>query len=472
MVMGMTGIGNTAGISLPNSTVQPDYGPASGSGGGFLTDLGNLGDALGGFFGGTGGALLGAGLSIDELNKITDIANRSAAGQELIGREAQEASAFKPFTVSTGFGGVQTTPEGGFTTSLSPAQAAQQQQLQAITSGLLGGMGGMEPPRIAGLQVSRAPFDLTVEERTGYSGAQPPQAPMATVEDYLDFYKGGTAVPVGEYVPPSRGPDTSGRLGNVLAQQPSQAPTAPSTGGFGTGIPDVSGITTQALGDVTGVLTGLMSPMATREADVYERIRATQRPEEQRRQLALQEQLQAQGRTGLRTAQFGGSPEQFALAQAQEEAKNRAALSALGQAQAEQQQQLGLAQGLFGLGSGAAALPASLQQGQLGNIGAALGLQYAPEQQLLATLDPAVNLANIVGTGQRQGAGYLSSAGISGLEDILQAETVRSQNLRDIYSTLLGAQTAQQQAAGTAATNTGLFGSIGDIASAIGGFFN
>ena len=347
---------------------------------GFFNDLGTFGEAVGGFLGGTGGQLIGAGMSIDELNKITDIAQRSAAEQARIGREAQEASAFRPFTVSTGFGGVQTTPEGGFATTLSPAQAAQQQQLQALTGGLLGGMGA--------------------------------------------------------------------------------------------GMPDVSGITGQALGGVSGALTGLAAPMGQREADVYERIRAVQRPEEQRRQLALQEQLQAQGRTGLRTAQFGGSPEQFALAQAQEEAKNRAALSALGQAQSEQQQQLGLAQGLFGLGSGAAALPASLQQGQLGNIGAALGLQYLPEQQLLNALSPAVNLANIAGVGQRQGAGYLTEAGISGLEDILQAETVRSQNLRDIYSSLLGAQSAQQQAAGQAATNTGLFGSIGDIASAIGGFFN
>ena len=74
-----------------------------------MGDLDNLGGAIGGFLGGTGGALLGAGLSIDELNKITDIANRSAAGQERIGREAQEASAFRPFTVSTGFGGIQNT---------------------------------------------------------------------------------------------------------------------------------------------------------------------------------------------------------------------------------------------------------------------------------------------------------------------------------------------------------------------------
>jgi hypothetical protein len=323
--------------------------------------------------------LLGAGLRIDELNKITDIANRSAAAQELIGREAQEASAFRPFTVSTGFGGVQTTPEGGFTTSLSPAQAAQQQQLQALTGGLLGDMGATAP--------------------------------------------------------------------------------------------DVSGITGQALGGVTGALTGLMAPMGQREADVYERIRATQRPEEERARLALEERLQSQGRTGLRTAQFGGAPEQLALAQAQEEAKARASLGALEQSQAEQMQQLGIAQGLFGLGSDAAALPASLQLGQLQNIGLSQAAQYQPETQLLAALNPAVNLANIAGVAQQQGAGYLAEAGVSGLEDLLQAETVRSQNLRDIYSSILGAQTAQQQAAGTAATNTGLFGSIGDIASAIGRFF-
>ncbi len=356
----------------------------TGGTGGFFSDLGNLGDALGGFLGGTGGQLIGAGLSIDELNKITDIAQRSAAEQARIGREAQEASAFRPFTVSTGFGGVTTTPEGGFTTSLSPAQAAQQQQLQALTGGLVGGMGAVAP--------------------------------------------------------------------------------------------DVSGITGQALGGVTGALTGLMAPMGQREADVYERIRAVQRPGEERDRLALEERLASQGRTGLRTAQFGGAPEQLALAQAQEEAKARAALGALEQSQAEQMQQLGIAQGLFGLGSGAAALPASLQASQLGNIGLAQAAQYLPEQQLLSSLTPAINLANIAGVGQRQGAGYLTEAGISGLEDILQAETVRSQNLRDIYSSILGAQAnqraAQTAAAGTAAGNTGLLSGIGGIVDAIGGFFD
>jgi hypothetical protein len=239
---------------------------------------------------------------------------------------------------------------------------------------------------------------------------------------------------------------------------------------MGGAAPDVSGIQQQALGGVGGFLTGAMAPMAQREADVYERIRATQRPEEQRQQLALEERLAAQGRTGLRTAQFGGSPEQFALAQAQEEAKARASLGALEQAQAEQLQQVALAESMFGLGGRAAGLPQELQAGQLGNIGAAMGLQYLPEQQLLGTLTPALSIADIARTGQQLGAKTMSAAGISGLEDILQAESLRSQNLRDLYSTILGAQANQQAAntaaASTAATNTGLFSSIGGIVDA------
>jgi hypothetical protein len=371
----------------PTSTINNVLagGPAgTGSGvGGLLSNLDNLGTAVSGFLGGTGGQLLGTGLTIDEFNKITDIAQRSAQEQAAIGRQAQQEMAFKPFTVSTGFGGVSTTPEGGYATALAPSLAGQQQQLQALTGSLLGGMGGVTP--------------------------------------------------------------------------------------------DVSGIQQQALGGVGGFLTGAMAPMAQREADVYERIRATQRPEEQRAQLALEERLASQGRTGLRTAQFGGSPEQFALAQAQEEAKARASLGALGQAQAEQLQQMGLAESMFGLGGKAAGLPQALQAGQLQNIVASQAAQYSPEQQLLASLTPAISIADLARTGQQLGAQTMSTAGISGLEDILQAESLRSQNLRDLYSTILGAQANQQAAqtaaAGQQATNTGLFSGIGNIGNAIAGLF-
>lgn len=101
----------------------------------------------------------------------------------------------------------------------------------------------------------------------------------------------------------------------------------------------------------SSMLEGLGGSMADREAGVYDRIRAVQRPEEERQRLALEERLAAQGRSGLRTAMYGGAPEQLALAKAQEEAKNSAALAAIGQAQQEQIQQYNLGAGLFGLGA-------------------------------------------------------------------------------------------------------------------------
>ena len=356
----------------------PSGGTGTGTGGGlggFFENLGNLGTSVGNFLGGAGGSLIGAGLSLDELNTLRDVSQQAATGMEQIGQRGAEAAAFRPFTVSTGFGGVTTTPEGGFATALSPQQAAQQQQLQAITGGLLGGMGAVAP--------------------------------------------------------------------------------------------DVSGIQQQALQGVGGALTGAMAPMGAREADVYERIRATQRPEEQRQQLALEERLAAQGRTGLRTAQFGGSPEQFALAQAQEEAKARASLGAIGQAQAEQLQQLGMAESLFGLGGRAAGLPSALQAAQLQNIISSQAAQFQPEQQLLASLTPGIQLASLADLGRRQGAGLLTEAGVSGLEDIVGAEQARAQNLSQIYSALLGAQGQQAaaQAGGVSAGLGGLFGEIGAVGS-------
>jgi len=443
---------------VTGSSVSPIMtgGPAgTGSGvGGFLSNLGNLGNAVGGFLGGTGGQLIGAGLSIDELNKITDIAQRSAAEQAAIGREAQEASAFRPFTVSTGFGGVQATPTGGYTTTLSPAMAAQQRALQGITSGLLGGMGGrgaMDGQTLLPGTLTEDTMRFRADPRVGI--ARPPGTPEPP-RMYTDQLTGKRVTQ-----------EEVDALGGMTTLQ---APTAPATGGFGAGIPDVSGIQQQALGGVGGFLTGAMAPMAQREADVYERIRATQRPEEQRAQLALEERLAAQGRTGLRTAQFGGSPEQLALAQAQEEAKARASLGALGQAQAEQLQQMGLAESMFGLGGRAAALPQGLQAGQLGNIGTAMGLQYLPEQQLLASLTPAISLADIAGTGQRQGAGYLAQAGTTGLEALGQTELARANLLRDLYSGLLAQQTNAQTGERQESIAGGLFG---DLISGIGGIF-
>ena len=342
-------------------------GSSSGSGGflDFLSNL-NLGDLAA-----TG--LSAAALS-DTMNRLSSIGQAAAQGAQRIGTEAQAASPFQPFTVTTGFGQVGATPEGGFTTTMSPQQQARQEALSGITGGLLG-----------------------------------------------------------TYTPRGMG----GR----------------------------SGIEQQALEGTTGALTALGAPMATREADVFERIRAVQRPEEERQRLALQDRLLSQGRLGLQTAAYGGSPEQFALAQAQEEARNRAALSAIQQAGAERQQDLQAAQGLFDLSTRAATVPTALTAGDLGNIQQALALETVPEQTLLSTLAPAINIASIADLGRRQGAGYAAEGGMSGLELAIQTDIARADLLKQLYGGLLSG-------AGSSAGSQGLFSSLFDTDSTLGGLLS
>lgn len=403
--------------------------------------LGGLLGGVGNFLGGTGGQLLGTGLGIDALNEMQGLGKEAQAEALALGQQAQQDTAFKPFSISTGFGGVQTDPTGGFTTTLSPQGQAQQQQLQGITNSLIGGMGGM------GIQPTQGPY---------MQNLRPNRSDFSPMMSSMDIGLNGR---------PSV--DGGGQYVNNLTGEVVSSPTAPPPS-FGAGASNLSGIQNQAFGGVQGLLQQAQGGTAGREQDIYNRIRATQMPEEQRQQLALDEQLAAQGRTGLRTAQFGGSPEQFAMEKARAEAMNQASLASIGQAQSQRQADLAAATGMFGLGSQASFLPSGLQQAQLGNIGASMGLQYMPEQQLLASLAPAISLADIAGTGQRQGAGLFAEAGAAGLEGRLGAEQARAEGLAGLYNSLLNAQGQTAASATGAAGNTSsnllgsLFGFLGD----------
>lgn len=326
----------------------------------FLSRIGSL---LGGL---PLGAIAQTGLSAayldDQLSRLQDVGEIGFESAQDVTDLALKTGKFKPFTVTTGFGDVDTTKKGGFETTLSADQQARQDALSGITGGLLTDFTGLAP-------------DVSTFQSDALSGAE------------------------------------------------------------------------AALKAATG------DTRATREADVYESIRAAQRPEEERQRLALQELLQSQGRTGLRTAQFGGSPEQFALDKARAEAQNTASLAAIQQAGAERQQDLAASQGLFGLTGQAAGLPALLEAAQLGNIGTGLGLEYAPEQALLATLGPAINLSNIGTTARSNLANLEAETRLAGVESLLQSEAGRAQFLRDLYGSIAGS-------AGQAAGQQGLFSSL------------
>lgn len=153
-------------------------------------------------------------------------------------------------------------------------------------------------------------------------------------------------------------------------------------------------------------------PTGEREAAIYERMRAVMSPEERRQQLAMEERLASQGRLGLRTAQYGGAPEQFALAQAQEEARNRAMLGAMQQAQAEQ-----------------------MQQAQLGQ--QYLGASYIPQAQLIGALQPGMTAAGMQQQAQLTGAGLFGEATTSGIEALLAGDLGRARLLQTAGAGLL-----------------------------------
>jgi hypothetical protein len=204
-------------------------------------------------------------------------------------------------------------------------------------------------------------------------------------------------------------------------------------------------------------------PTAGREADVFERIRATQRPEEERQRLALEERLAQQGRLGVRTSMFGGTPEQLAMDQAQAEARNRASLAAIQQAQAEQAQQAGLGAQYAGLGSGLAAqrqaMDAARQAqalqaltGGQGLLAGGTGLQQAQQQLALGALTgaymPQAQLLNAMQAQQLYpqlqqqaqlfGTGQYGETMMSGLEARLIAEQARANLIGGLGSGLLG----------------------------------
>ena len=204
-------------------------------------------------------------------------------------------------------------------------------------------------------------------------------------------------------------------------------------------------------------------PMGAREQEVYDRIRATQLGEEERQRLALEERLFAQGRGGVRTAMFGGTPEQLAMAQAQEQAQNQAALMAMQQAQAEQQQQAALGAQFAGLGSGLAtqrqALDAAQQaramqalQGGMGLMAGGLGLEeaqqglglsalqgaYIPQAAMLSAFSPALNVASMADVARRQMGEYELEAAMAKLSAEMGQKTGLASLYGNVYGGLLG----------------------------------
>jgi len=233
------------------------------------------------------------------------------------------------------------------------------------------------------------------------------------------------------------------------------------------GLGGVQSASGQAFGLGSQFMDQLGTSTAGRESAIYDRIRSTQRPEEERQRMALEERLLAQGRSGITTNQYGGTPEQLAMAKAQSESQNTAMLSAMQQARAEQAQVAGLASQYAGLGSSLAgqsqaltgaqqaqalqalqggqalnmtemqqALAQQAQQATLG--GQFLQQSYAPQASLLSAMSPALNVAGMADVARRQQGEFDLEAMMQNSNVALGQQTGLANLYGGIYGSLLG----------------------------------
>jgi hypothetical protein len=175
-------------------------------------------------------------------------------------------------------------------------------------------------------------------------------------------------------------------------------------GGFDVNLnPQQAAMQKQLMGQAQGLFGQVGQDPAAQQAAIYEQIRATQRPDEQRQALDTEARLLSQGRLGVSSNQYGGgSPELFAQETARQEAMGRANLGARNQALAEQEQSLRGAQGLLTAG-------------------------YDPQKNALAMLQGSAVPAGYADIGRRTGTELGSQLDVAGLEGRLNAEQMANQ---------------------------------------------
>lgn len=174
------------------------------------------------------------------------------------------------------------------------------------------------------------------------------------------------------------------------------ATTTPEGGYTLSMTPEQQALQTQLMGQAQGLFGQVGVDPSTAQADLYEQMRAVQRPEEERQRLALEERMLSQGRMGLQSAAYGGSsPELLAQETARQEAMARANLTARQQAMGEQAQALTAATGLMGAG-------------------------YMPQEQALAALGYGIESGKLAEVGRRTGAELFGQLGGQGLEALMQ----------------------------------------------------
>ena len=190
-------------------------------------------------------------------------------------------------------------------------------------------------------------------------------------------------------------------------------------GGFGITLsPEQQALQNSLMSQASGAFGEIGGDRASREQQIYDRLQALSNPVAQRAQLGLDATLFGQGRTGLRTDAYGGTPEQLALSKAIQEQQSADAVKAMGMVSDQRTADFDLGRGLMTAG-------------------------YVPQQQTLDMLDlgrgvaqlPTNLLSNVLTS-----TANLQSKGLEGYTEAQKQQTNQAIARNQLLSGLLTEQ--------------------------------
>jgi hypothetical protein len=304
------------------------------------------------------GAGAGALLAKEGYDRLGEIGERAYREMGQLGQDLESRYQFQPYSVFTPTGGM-------FYAGGAPAAQPGYRPVP--------GSGGFLPPPGQGM-----------EFMPETAGVKPLPSAVGGIKGGVtpEMSTGFTTMPVDLSMP---------------REMPPMPPMPTQGGQFGAQLsPEELGFYRTLMGGSAGMFGRAMEGPEAREQAVFDRMQAAMSPAQERERLALEQRLAAQGRLGVATNMFGGTPEGLALAKAQEEARNQAMLGAMEFAGAEQARQADIGMGM-------------------------LGAAYTPQRELLAAIAPGITAAEQRRDQQNVAAGAYGETSAAALEALLQS---------------------------------------------------
>ena len=253
----------------------------------------------------------------------------------------------------------------------------------------------------------------------------------------LGYAAGNLGIEQARQLPSMLG-ESAANIANQVGQAAEFRPYAVTTGVGGADY-SATGMTQNLSPQAQQVRDSLLGQAATQAGQIgnvtpeqlMQQMTALRAPEQERERLELENRLAAQGRLGVQTNAYGGTPEELARQKAIQEQRSADELMAIQGAR-------------------------EIQGMDIANLKGMLGASGIPQEQLTAALQPSLNMmpyTQRAGDLQAQALSNLGQQGMSGTVDAINTEALLRQAQMESILTGLGINQAGGMISGTSIQN-------------------